>query len=475
LVSFWTALAHNSLLLAGLKAFVVSVILTPILRDVFRSYNVVDRPGQRRMHVYPIPRIGGIPIAVAYVAAILPLGDSGAGIAVPLWKFLPGAGLVFFTGLLDDFFTLTPLVKLAGQTAAALLVFSSGLSVGTLGGTNELPLYLNLPLTVFWVLLTTNALNLIDGLDGLCAGIGLVATLALFGAAWFYGNPDLAYATLPLACALLGFLCFNANPATVFLGDSGALLIGFLLGCYGMIWTQKTSTLLSLLVPLIALSVPLLDVTVAVVRRLLRRQPIFSADRSHIHHRLLDRGLTPRKAVFVLYGFAGVAAAVSLLLVAPQLAPFRNVLLVLLIAAAGLGLRELRYKEFDFIGRLLFGGGLRKSLEESLWLDKLRAALEAAQDHEAWWLTLASAARDCGWSRVRWDAPDGPREILLARDVEPSWTFSVPLGESGSIEIEGGGSARGVDLARFASILREGAKPDTAALPHPKAAVVEAH
>lgn len=120
MASFWTALAHNSLLFGGLKAFVVSVILTPILRDIFRSYNVVDRPGQqRRMHAHPIPRIGGIPIAIAYAAAILPLGGPGAGSGVPLWKFLPGAGIVFFIGLLDDFFTLKPWVKLAGQTAAA--------------------------------------------------------------------------------------------------------------------------------------------------------------------------------------------------------------------------------------------------------------------------------------------------------------------------------------------------------------------
>lgn len=474
MASFWTALEHNSLLLAGLKAFMVSVILTPILRDVFRSYNVVDRPGQRRMHVHPIPRIGGIPIAIAYVVAILPLGDPDAASGVPLWKFLPGAGIIFLTGLLDDFFTLRPVIKLAGQTAAALLVFSSGLSVGTLGGASQLPAYLDLPLTVFWVLLTTNALNLIDGLDGLCAGIGLVATLTLFGAAWLYGNPDLAYATLPLACALLGFLCYNANPATVFLGDSGALLTGFLLGCYGMIWTQKTSTLLSLLLPLIALSVPLLDVTVAVIRRLLRSQPIFSADRAHIHHRLLDRGLTPRKAVFVLYGFAGLAASFSLLLVAPQIAPYRNGLLVLLIAAVGLGLRELRYKEFDFIGRFLFGGELQKRLQESLWLDKLRSTLAASTDSETWWLALAVAARERRWSRIRWDGPEGPREIVIARDAELGWTFSVPLGEMGSVEIEGGGDA-GVDLARLPSILQECGGRNGTALEHPRAAVVEAH
>ena len=433
-MSFWIALARNDLLIAGVKALLVSVILTPILRDVFRSYNIVDRPGHRRIHRHPVPRIGGIPIAIAYGIAIFPLSDPDTALGGPLWKLLPGAVIVFLTGLLDDFFSLKPAVKLGGQIAAALLVFHSGLSVGTLGSETPLPLWLNLPLTVFWVLLTTNALNLIDGLDGLCAGIGMVATLALFGAAALYGNRALEYATLPLVCALLGFLVYNASPATVFLGDSGALLIGFLLGCYGMIWTQKTSTMLSLLMPLIALSVPLLDVSVAVLRRLLRQQPIFSADSAHIHHRLLDRGLSPKGAVLVLYLFAATAAALALLLIAPQLAAFRNALLVLLIAAVGVGLRELRYKEFDFLGRILFGGELQRNLHETLRLDKLRTELKAAATREEWWRALAEIARECGWIRLSWESPEGVRELNLRLEGQVEWTLRVPLGEMGALQ-----------------------------------------
>jgi UDP-GlcNAc:undecaprenyl-phosphate/decaprenyl-phosphate GlcNAc-1-phosphate transferase len=449
--SLWKGLLQNSLLLAGLKAFAISLILTPILRDIFRSYNVVDRPGQRHLHPHPIPRIGGLAIAAAYTVAVFPLGE------LPLWKLLPGAALIFLTGLLDDFFTLKPIFKLAGQTAAALLVFFNGLSVGTLGRKAPLPMWLDLPVTVLWLLLTTNALNLIDGLDGLCAGIGSIATLAMFGAAWLYGNQPLAYATLPLACALLAFLCYNLSPATVFLGDSGALLIGFLLGCYGMIWTQKTSTLLSLLAPLIALSVPLLDVSVSIFRRILRRQPIFSADRAHIHHRLLDRGLTPRRAVLVLYGFGAMAAALALLLIAPQMAPFRKGLLVLLVAGVGLGLRELRYKEFDLVGRLLFGGELQRNLEESLRLDNLSAALAAAPTREAWWIALSEAARECGWSRIQWKKPGGSSEVSIHPLAATDWIFSVPLGEMGTIEIQGRPGLRGLDLAAFASAIRRSA------------------
>lgn len=451
--SLWKGLLQNSLLLAGLKAFAVSLILTPILRDIFRSYNVVDRPGERHLHPHPIPRIGGVAIAAAYLIAVFPLGE------IPLWKLLPGAAVIFLTGLLDDFFTLKPVFKLAGQTTAALLVFFNGLSVGTLGRKEPLPLWLDLPVTVLWVLLTTNALNLIDGLDGLCAGIGSIATLAMFGAAWLYGNQPLTYATLPLACALLAFLCYNLSPATVFLGDSGALLIGFLLGCYGMIWTQKTSTLLiSLLAPLIALSVPLLDVSVSILRRILRRKPIFSADRAHIHHRLLDLGLTPRRAVLVLYGFGAMAAALTLLLIAPQLAPFRNGLLLLLVAAVVLGLRELRYKEFDLVGRWLFGGELQRNLEESLRLDSLGAALAAAPTREIWWIALAEAARECGWSRIQWRKPGGASEVSFHPLATTDWIFSVPLGKMGTIEIQGRPGLRGLDLAAFASVIARSAR-----------------
>ena len=448
-----TAWLDNSLLRGGLKAFAVSVLLTPVLRDVFRAYNVVDRPGHRRLHAYPVPRIGGIPIAAAYAFGLYSLSNSGIDLGFPLWKLLPGAGVVFLTGLLDDFFTLRPAVKLTGQILAALLIFWNGLHLGTLGAGSVLPVWLDLPLTVFWLLLTTNALNLIDGLDGLCAGVGLVATLTLFGAAILYGNQPLMYATLPLACALVGFLFYNVNPATVFLGDSGALLVGFLLGCYGMIWTQKTSTLLSLLVPLMALSVPLLDVMLSVLRRLIRRQPIFTADRAHIHHRLLDRGLTPKSAVLVLYLFAAGGAAVALMLSAPQAARFHNLLVALLVAAILLGLRELQYREFNLFGKLLFGGEFQQSLQAKLRLDRLSISLAGAQTPEAWWRVLEETARDCGWARLRWIGSGGVREAG-SPPATPAWTFQAPMGDWGSIEIDGASGSQSVDLADFAATLR---------------------
>ncbi len=160
----------------------------------------------------------------------------------------------------------------------------------------------SIPATILWLLACTNAFNLVDGMDGLAAGVGLFSTLTIFVAALLQQNMALAMATVALAGCLLGFLRYNFNPATTFLGDSGSLLIGFVLVCYGIIWVQKSSTFLGMTAPIMALSLPLFDVTLAIARRFLRTQSIFSADRGHIHHRLLDRGISPRKAVLLLYG-----------------------------------------------------------------------------------------------------------------------------------------------------------------------------
>ena len=446
----------SDLLWAGGKAFLIAVVLTPILRDIFRAYNVLDRPGTRKVHVHPIPRVGGIPIAVAYALSLVSFTGGGFALAnsgLPVWKLIPGAALVFATGLIDDFYTLKPLYKLAGQIAAAGVVFWSGLRIEAVGG-HDLPVWLSLPLTMFWLLLTTNAFNLIDGLDGLCAGIGLVATLTLSGAALLQGNQPLAHATIPLAGALLGFLFYNLSPATVFLGDSGALLIGFLLGCYGMIWTQKTATLISMTVPLLALSVPLLDVSLAVARRFLRNQPIFSADRGHIHHRLLDQGLTPRRAVLVLYLFAAGAAAFALLLSSPSIGRYQNFVIAIVLGAVLLGIRRLGYREFHAAGQLLSGGEFQRRLTEKLRLERLKAALDQAGTEESWWSVLEDAAKECGWIAIRWSNARRAHELVLSRS-EPAWTISISAGDCGIIQVDGSPeSGAAIDLAEFGDAVR---------------------
>ncbi|MGO9231085.1 MAG: MraY family glycosyltransferase [Bryobacteraceae bacterium] len=437
------------------KAFLIAIVLTPIVRDIFRSYNVVDRPGKRKIHAYPIPRVGGMAIAIAYGVVLLTAPAAESAAAPAAWKLLPGAALVFLTGLLDDLYSLKPVFKIAGLVAAASLVFFSGLHIGDLAG-QPVAVWLDYPLTVFWLLLTSNALNLIDGLDGLCAGMGLAATLTLFGAALLHHNLPLARATFPLVGALLGFLCYNINPATVFLGDSGSLLIGFLLGCYGMIWTQKSSTILSMLVPLLALSIPLLDVSLAVLRRFLRNQPIFAADRRHIHHRLLDRGFSARQAVWVLYLFASLAAALALLASSPWGGKSQVVVIVLFCVAAGIGIRQLRYWEFDIAGQFLFGGGLKRALDGRLRLERLTWELERARDEKDWWTILVDGARGLGMSEMRWIGPEGERTETLAPRTAAAWTFRVSLTDVESIEVCGAvpDASSSFDLLGFAENVR---------------------
>jgi UDP-GlcNAc:undecaprenyl-phosphate/decaprenyl-phosphate GlcNAc-1-phosphate transferase len=440
----------------AIKAFLMALILTPIVRDIFRSYNVVDRPGRRKVHAYPIPRVGGIPIAIAYAISLTALSQQPNGLLdydSPLSKLIPGGATIFLIGLLDDFFNLKPLVKLAGQIAAAALVFASGLRIETIANIS-LPTWCSLPITLFWLLLATNALNLIDGLDGLCAGMGFLATLTLFAAALIQSNYCLAYATLPLAGALLGFLCFNFNPATVFLGDSGALTIGFLLGCYGMIWTGKTATLISVTVPLFALSVPLMDVSLSILRRSLKNHPIFGADRGHIHHRLLDRGLSPRRAVLVLYLVALLAAGIALLLIYPSLGRFQAVIIVAGLLIAWTGIHQLRYSEFDVARRLIFGGEFQRTLARRVRLEQLGADLKLATTEDDWWNILVKAARETGWVRIAWKGQDCREKRFSNEPV--AWSFQISIREEDHICVDGGltSPSESVDLLGFAGTIR---------------------
>ena len=334
-----------------------------------------------------------------------------------------------------------------------MIVFAGGLRIESIAGA-QIPLWVSFICTVLWVLVSTNALNLIDGLDGLCAGMGLLATLTLFGAALLYGNMPLAHATFPLAGALLGFLCYNFNPATVFLGDSGALLIGFLLGCYGMIWTQKSATLLSVTVPLLALSIPLMDVSLSVVRRFIGNRPIFGADRGHIHHRLLDRGLSARQAVLVLYVASTIPAALALLLAAPSLGKFQALIIVLFCGAAWFGIRQLRYSEFDMVGRLLFGGEFKRAVDSELRLTSATTALNSALSEEEWWGKVIDVARDMKWVRVTLLNGDIPRHRIALGDPAAAWVLQIALGENETLQVEGSSTSAGpkIDLIAFTEI-----------------------
>ena len=449
----------HSLLWLGCRAFLISLVLTPICRDVFRSYGVVDQPdGTRKVHRYPIPRVGGLAIAISYlVAYILVRPDEGSPLAQQIslvWKLFPGAALAFGIGLLDDLFNLKAWIKLIGQVGAAGLACWGGVRILSIGGTPT-DAWWNVPLTILWLLACMNAFNLVDGLDGLAAGVGLFATLTVFTAAMVQHNMVLAVATFPLAGAILAFLCYNFNPATIFLGDSGSLLIGFLLGCYAAIWSNKSATLLGMTAPLMALSIPLLDVALAIIRRFLRRQPIFAPDRGHIHHQLLDRGLTPRRVVLVLYGLCGLAAAFSLLQFVVH--SFAGALILLFCVFMLLGIQYLGYAEFDLAGRLLFGGEFQRTVSAQLDLRKFQTTLAAATTPTECWAVVRDACSKFGFQQARLVLNGEIYENTPETSEAAGWTIRVPL-SNGDYAVLGrpfSSSVSPMMVAPFVDLLRQ--------------------
>jgi UDP-GlcNAc:undecaprenyl-phosphate GlcNAc-1-phosphate transferase len=389
-----------------LVSFLTSVALTPLVRDAFARRKLVDRPdGYRKLHAQAVPRAGGIPIVISYLVAyatwVAVFDASGIVPAdrVPfVVRLLPAAGIIFLIGLADDLWGLAPRAKLCGQATGAVAAVWGGVSVSAVAG---FPLSepWSTVVTVVWLVGCSNAFNLIDGLDGLAAGMGLFSALTIFIAAVLGQDAALMLATLPLCGSLLGFLRYNFNPASVFLGDSGSLLIGFLLGCYGAIWSQKSATLLGMTAPLMAVAVPLLEVAISVLRRWLRGQPIFVADRDHIHHRLLAMGLTHRNVVIVLYLTCGMYAVLSLLAGATGL-DSPGLILVIFAGVTWAGIRRLGYVEFGLAGQVLFGGGLRRMLHEQIALQGLRRSIRESRDAGECWKGLSESAREFGFTRL---------------------------------------------------------------------------
>jgi len=372
-----------TLLLLAALSLGLSLLFTPIIRTLALHCNLVDLPdGKRKVHKKPIPRVGGVALGAAYFGSLLLAAAyvsgrqpevTGGFAAVKL--IAPAALLVFFVGLADDICSLKPWHKFGVQVVAAVLVVSAGVHIHSIAALSIDPI-VGMLASVLWLVACTNAVNLIDGLDGLAAGISFLATMTALIASLTSGNVPLTIATAPLAGALLGFLVFNSNPASIFLGDSGSLLLGFLLGCYGILWSGSSATLLEMAAPLMAVAVPLVDTTVAITRRFLTGQPIFKADRSHIHHRLLARGLSHLRAVLLLYVAAAMAGSLSLCLIWAR-DRWQGVVLAAFACAVVLGVRQLDYAEFHLLRGVAFFAGSRTPLTARLAPQRPEERLEA--------------------------------------------------------------------------------------------------
>jgi UDP-GlcNAc:undecaprenyl-phosphate GlcNAc-1-phosphate transferase len=425
-------------LMLGCSAFFVSVCLTPLCRDLFVRWGLVDLPdGGRKLHRRPIPRLGGVPVVLAFISAnaILTLtGHFAPGGMLEVWRLIPAAGLVFFTGLLDDLYGLKPWLKLLGQFGGAALAYSGGIQISRIAGYSTHNWW-GCALTLLWLVGCANAFNLIDGVDGLASGVGLFAAVTMLLAGLLEHNVPLVLASTALAGALLGFLRYNFSPASIFLGDSGSLFIGFVLGCYGIIWSQKSTTLLGITAPMMALAIPLLDTLLAIIRRFLRRQPIFGADRNHIHHRLLERGLTPRGVTLVLYGVCGIAAACSLLQSFAH-GRYSGLVIIVFCAAMWLGVQQLGYTEFRTARRLLMAGTFQRIVDTEVSIERFQTALAKAQTLKERWEVVRSASGHFGLAHVRLRLNgDTFEERIKSTNGHLCWTIRIPLSGTEYIDL----------------------------------------
>jgi UDP-GlcNAc:undecaprenyl-phosphate GlcNAc-1-phosphate transferase len=434
-------------------ALLLSLIITPAVRWFAVRCRIVDQPdGNRKMHPQAIARFGGVAVATSYVAAfgIFLLTPTAASAIVRentdlIWSILPAAALIFITGVVDDLIGLKPLHKLGAQVAAASLAYMLGVRIlGTVFDSGHA--WWSLPITVLWLVLTTNAFNLIDGLDGLAAGLGFFASITAFVSAVLNQNVPLALATGPLAGCLLGFLRYNFNPASIFLGDSGSLLIGFLLGCYSVIWSHKSATLIGMIAPLMAVAIPLLDTVLAVSRRFLRNRPIFTADRGHLHHLLLDRGLTPRRVVLLLYGLAAVGAIFSVLQDVVEM-QYSALIVPAFVGFTLYGVRLLRVTELDVASRMLFEGSVRRMFDAQLALQAIESSLRSAQTVSDCWETIQSGAREFGFSHIKVCLRGRLWEKTFSEvRVRESWIVRVSLAGRDYVEFQHNNHYLGPDM-----------------------------
>ena len=305
------------IVLAVIVALALSLAATPIVKRFAHRVGAIDVPkDSRRIHKSPIPRLGGLAIFIGFLLSVIFFAE----ITVQIRGILIGSVIIVILGVIDDIFSLRAYIKLIVQILAALVAVGHGLVIETFSNPfvfseNELLFlgFLAIPITVLWIVGITNSVNLIDGLDGLAVGVSTISSIVMLVIALIVSDMNVAIIMAALAGACIGFLPYNFNPAKIFMGDTGALLLGYVLATVSIIGLFKFYAVVSFAAPFLVFALPLVDTTFAFMRRLLKGKNPMSPDRGHFHHRLIDMGLTQKQAVAILYtvsGLLGLAAVV---------------------------------------------------------------------------------------------------------------------------------------------------------------------
>jgi len=301
-------------------AFVIALIATPYAKKISIKLKAIDHPKARGLQKEPIPRIGGLAIVTGFLVSMLAVAPFFEEFrTIQFLGFIVGAVIIAILGILDDIYDLSAKIKIVVQLIAALIVVFTGTTIEMLAwpfnDTVDYLYTLSIPLTVVWIIGITNAVNLIDGVDGLAAGVSSICSFFLMVLCILTGSPMAVVFTAALAGSSLGFLPRNFNPAEIYMGDTGSTFLGYVLAVSSVMGLFKTYTMLAMLVAVLALALPILDTAFAMIRRYLKGLPLMSADRGHLHHRLIDRGYSQKQAVIILYMASIITGALSVLLV----------------------------------------------------------------------------------------------------------------------------------------------------------------
>ena len=315
-------------------ALIVTYVITPAVKRLACRVGAMDNPNARKVHHGAVPRLGGLGIYIGFLASVLyslPLSTEVIGL-------LMGSAVIIAVGVWDDICQIPAKVKLLGQILVAVVLVACGVRVdwvlNPFGDYIYLSAFISVPLTILWVVGFTNMVNLIDGLDGLAAGVSSIAAVSVALIAYQMGQWNSVAITVAMAGAAIGFLQYNFNPAKIFMGDTGSMFLGYTLAAVSIMGVMKTAATVALVVPVIALGLPIMDTALAIVRRKLSGVPIFAPDRGHLHHRLLDSGLSQKQVVLLMYAITAFLGMIALLVV--HLNVVFGAVVVGVVTAAGL-------------------------------------------------------------------------------------------------------------------------------------------
>ncbi len=425
-------------------SFLISLLLTPLVRRKAVEWGAVCVPDDgRHIHAKPTPSLGGVAIYFAFLAGLMCVPWLGNLVSAMFREDLPQhlallipATMIFLFGVYDDFYGASAPAKVVMQAVAAAIVYGCGYGIDNLsspfGGSWHLPVWLGISLTALWIIGITNAFNLIDGIDGLAAGASVFALLSILVFSIAQGNPEISLIAVVLIGAVMGFLRYNFNPATIFMGDSGSLFLGFMAAVLSLVGSQKGSTIVAIAIPLVSFGLPVTEAGLSLVRRFVSGQPLLAGDRGHIHHQLLARGLSQRQTVILLYGVCALFSLFGLMLLNPK----RDLAaLIFFVLGVGVifGVQHLGYAEFSELGSQIKQGVTRRrrslavnvrvrqtsvDLGNAASLRELYASLETMlATNEFDRVEIAAGRLRWRWDREKW--------VVEGRDDE--WSLALPL------------------------------------------------